>query len=116
MLYNLILIKHDHLPTQQTPQLWTDDFLLLGSNTLCNRIPDAIALSGIGACSATSGRAGSICCDWLSLSNRWCRKVVLLIHGLNSALKAAEETLSADESGLEINGVGELVNYVSDQH
>lgn len=107
MLHKLLLIQHDHLPAQQQAQLRANDLLLLRTHALRN----GLAYSGtrIGARSGAGG--ARLCGGRFALADGRGGEIVLLVDGLDGALEAAEEAFGADEGGVEVDGVGELVDY-----
>ena len=107
MLHNLCLIQGNHLPTQQAPELGTDHFLLLRAHSVCHRFSDG--RTSIRACSGASGTRIFGSCR-LPLPDIRRGKAILPVNSLYGSLKAAEESFSADESGLEVDRVREFVD------
>lgn len=90
MLSYIFLVKYLHLPTQQSPQLRADYFLLLGLSFPCTTPRTSPPVSADCRSGATRSVRRFTIISWLALSDCRTGEVVALVNSFDCALEAAE--------------------------
>ena len=111
MLCYILLVQHLHFPTKQLSKFGADDFLFgLGLLGCIRAAVGSFTLVGPRGSAGFAWLWRSRFVHRLTLADGWSWEIISLIHCLHSALEAFEQSLSAQKSRIEIDGVGKLID------